>query len=69
MKLSEEIRAFDELVELWDSEGQPPDIDWLEYAQDFRNQVVLLEAKLAAIDCGSCEKTLLECKCDDLEDG
>ena len=25
----------------------------------------ILEAKLTAIPCGSCEKNLLECKCDD----
>ena len=29
----------------------------------------VLEAKLTAIECGSCEKNLLECKCDDLEEG
>ena len=31
--------------------------------------VVLLEAKLTAIECGDCGLTMLECKCDDLEDG
>ena len=31
--------------------------------------VALLEAKLTAISCGSCYENLLECKCDDLEDG
>ena len=29
----------------------------------------LLEAKLTAIECGDCHKSMLECKCDDLEDG
>ena len=40
-----EIEQFDELVELWDEEGQPPDIDWLEHAQDFRNQTQKLETE------------------------
>ena len=39
------IQQFDDLVELWDKEGQPPDIDWLEYAQDFRNRTAKLEAR------------------------
>ena len=29
----------------------------------------LLEAKLTAIECGDCHKTMLECACDDLENG
>ena len=33
------------------------------------DKYALLEAKLTAIPCGSCDKNLLECKCDDLEDG
>ena len=32
---------------------------WLE------GRVALLEAKLLAIECGDCGKTMLECKCDD----
>ena len=28
----------------------------------------VLEAKLTAIPCGSCDKNLLECKCDDEEE-
>ena len=44
-----DIKEFDDLVELWDREGQPPEIDWLEYAQDFRNQTQQLEAKNNAL--------------------
>ena len=36
---------------------------------EIADEVALLEAKLKAIPCGSCDKNLLECKCDDLEDG
>jgi hypothetical protein len=43
------IEQFDELVELWDSEGQPPDIDWLEYAQMFRNKTQALQSTNAAL--------------------
>ena len=43
------IGQFDDLVALWDAEGQPPDIDWLEHAQDFRNQTQALEAENAAL--------------------
>ena len=39
------IQQFDDLVELWDKEGQRRDIDWLEYAQDFRNRTAKLEAR------------------------
>ena len=28
-------------------------------------RIALLEAKLTAIECGDCHKTMLECKCDD----
>ena len=43
------IKEFDEFVEMWDEEGQPPDVDWLEYAQDFRNQTQQLEVDNAAL--------------------
>ena len=36
---------------------------WLE------GRVALLEAKLLAIECGDCALTMLECACDDVEDG
>ena len=32
---------------------------------DIAKKVALLEAKLTAIECGDCHKTMLECKCDD----
>ena len=32
-------------------------------------RVALLEAKLAAIECAGCGKTMLECACDDTENG
>ena len=35
---------------------------WLE---EYGRLVALLEAKLTAIECGDCAKTMLECKCDD----
>ena len=43
------IKEFDEFVEMWDEEGQTPDVDWLEYAQDFRNQTQQLEVENAAL--------------------
>ena len=42
------VKEFDEFVEMWDEEGQPLDVDWLEYAQDFRNQTQQLEAREAS---------------------
>jgi len=36
---------------------------WLE------GRVALLEAKLLAIECGDCGKTMLTCGCDDVENG
>ena len=43
------IKQFDEFVKMWDEEGQPPDVDWLEYAQDFRNQTQTLGAENKAL--------------------
>ena len=38
-------------------------------AMNMLNEHAILEAKLTAIECGECGLTMLECKCDDLEDG
>ena len=52
--MNKEIQQFDELMELWDEEGQPDDVDWLAHAQNFRNRVQQLKAKL-----GECRKLAL----------
>ena len=41
----------------------------LDFLYGLKAKVALLEAKLTAIECGDCGLTMLECKCDDLEDG
>ena len=51
-------------------------LDWLDEAikqnMDYKTwlekQFALLEAKLTAIECGDCGKTMLECECDDVEE-
>ena len=42
---------------------------WAGEVRELLNEHALLEAKLLAIECGDCEKTMLECECDDLEEG
>ena len=37
------------------------------YVEDYKEENATLKAKLAAIECAGCGKTMLECECDDLE--
>ena len=48
MKLSEEIRSHAEIY----------------YEYDWSDEVAKLEAKLLAVECSECEKTLLDCECE-----
>ena len=38
------------------------------FVENLMQENALLEAKLTAIECGDCDKNLLECKCDDEEE-
>ena len=60
-KLKSMARDINTLVAIIESRGQL--IDSLARERE------VLEAKLAAIECGDCGKTMLECECDDLENG
>ena len=64
MKLSERVNKLREFVCM---AGSATGVEQL--ALDLAEHAALLEAKLAAIECGDCGLTMLECKCDDLEDG
>ena len=53
-------------------------LHWLEHCEKeqetdyetwLEGRVALLEAKLLAIECGDCGKTMLTCGCDDVEEG
>ena len=60
MKLSERVNKLREFVRM---AGSATGVEQL--ALDLAEHAALLEAKLTAIPCGSCDKNLLECKCDD----
>jgi len=42
---------------------------YIRVGDELAEYAALLEAKLLAIECGECGLTMLECKCDDLENG
>ena len=83
MKLSERMfniidrsREFIEIVtgtDLMAMAGLPSREKTIEFLTEAANttkaEVALLEAKLTAIECGDCGKTMLTCGCDDVEDG
>ena len=79
MKLSERMRMPYGTLEEWADEVAKleEEIARLEDNEDALADVQVaimdenetLKKKLEAIPCGSCDKNLLECKCDDLEDG
>ena len=70
MKLSEAIKAIEDASseEYLKRIDAAECTDWLDAAFALYAGYSALEAKLTAIPCGSCDKNLLECKCDDLED-
>jgi len=42
---------------------------WMPLVAQLEEENATLKAKLLAIECAGCGKTMLECECDDLENG
>ena len=58
MELSEEINEYAD--SLYSEEWKDKYTEWADKAEQ-------LEAKLTAIECAGCGKTMLECECDEVE--
>ena len=71
MKLSEAIKAIEDASseEYLKRIDAAECTDWLDAAFALYSGYSALEAKLTAIECSDCGKTMLTCGCDDVENG
>jgi len=60
-ELSDEIATLQNQLSIAMSENQR----LTKHVEDYEEDNATLKAKLAAIECGDCGKTMLECACDD----
>ena len=63
---------LEEEVDLWRERTSIPEGEWsicIPHNSAYQTNEGCLRCKLTAIECGDCGLTMLECKCDDLEDG